>query len=86
MEKWPEKYPDRLKPISWCIDGRCAGPHRYFNRHLPYHKRGDSAFMKQTLMDAFTKSGMKPSQAMDCMAQHLVDGFTVMMEMRWRML
>ena len=77
---FPEYYPDRLKSISWKIDGKCAGPHRYFNRHLPHETRGDSCFVKQAELDILAKKGIPITKEIDSMVQYLVDCFTVWMK------
>ena len=78
-KNWPEYYPERLKMISWCIEGKngpIAGPMPYYTRHLDYSTKGDSLFVKQVLVSWFEKNGT-PHEVCNEACQYVAKMFTV---------
>lgn len=75
---WPDYYPDSLKPISWCIDGKFAGPNRYWNKYLPTASKSSRLFIKTLMFDIFYDKGV-PVEVCKGYVDWLVKRMTVKM-------
>ena len=51
---WPDFYPDHLKLISWCIDGKAAGPYSYWTKDLDPFYDESPLYVKSIMTDIFT--------------------------------
>ena len=74
---FPTFYPDELKPISWCIDGKAAGPQKFYTKYVHYSKKGSPYFMKNAMMTILTENGINRTGAIDKMVDYLISNFTV---------
>lgn len=77
--EWPDEYPLRLRKISWKLmgdEGTICGPHKYYNKHLPYNLKGDICFVKQVLLDYFYDHGCG-AEVCDEMCQYFCECFSV---------
>lgn len=76
---FPSFYPEKLKKISWCVDGKAAGPNRFWNRNLPYSTRGSSLFMKTVLVDMMKKKEIVVNDNLDALLEYAAKCITVYM-------
>lgn len=56
---WPTFYPEHLKLLSWCIDGKVAGPYRYWNKHLDKDYSESPIFIKSVMIGIFEDKNIR---------------------------